>query len=178
MALFTYGQAKAVTVQNQWLPGRFATVWGVNLNAPAVNPDGIDIEYGKIVGLTQSGLGSNAYTVADVTAQTTSFGVIVRTTDGGIGMEDEWISKPRTNTPLSVYSLTDNNNYIIAVPVLTGHSPAVGGQVYVNHEATTVGSVETADDAGSVALTGWVYASTAYQPTAGSGKAVLIQRTL
>lgn len=178
MALFTYGKPKMVIQQNLWLPGRFSIVWGVNLNAPAVNKDDIDIEYGKIVQLNQTGVDSNSYAIEDVSGSTTRFGVIVRTTDGGIGVEDEWISKPRTNTPLSVYSLTDNNNYVIAVPIMAGHSPSVGDQVYVNHEGSTTGAVETDDDGGSVALTGWTFASEAYQPTEGAGRAVLIQRKL
>ncbi len=178
--LFTYGDVKTVIKQNEWLPGVFATAWGVNLNAPATKAADLEIEYGEVVQLNQSGLGGNAsYNVVRVSGSTTAFGVIVRTTDGAIGLEDECVERPRTAQTLSVYPLANPDTFKIAVPVEDDETPVVGNAVYASISAGNEGAVRT--DVGTsegVAVTGWKFASTKYQPTKGSGYAVIIERTL
>jgi len=176
--LFTYGDVKTVPKQNEWLPGVFATTWGVNLNAPAVKASSLSIEYGEIVKLSSLGLVGNAsYKAERMASGTTTMGVILRTTDGQIGMEDTWIERPRSATALSVYPLASPNTFKIAVPVYTDQEPAVGGQVYVSYATDHEGSVRT-DNTSAVTATGWKFASTRYQPTKGAGYAVIIERTV
>ncbi len=175
--LSTYGNPKTVIRQNEWLWGRFATAWGVPLNAPVVVGN-VDIEYGKILSLTQSGLNSNAYVGALVTnADNLVYGVVIRTTDGQISMEQGFTERPRTNTPVSVYPLASPNAFVVAVPLMAGQTPTVGGAVFVSHNAGSQGAVRT-NDTNARALTGWVFASTAYTPTTSDSLAVLIQRVV
>jgi hypothetical protein len=178
--LFDYGQVKTVPKQNEWLPGVFATAHGVNLNKAGYKDADLSIEYGEIVELSQNGLDANAgYNVTRVDANTTVFGVILRTTDGQIGMEDEWVERPRSKTAVSVYPLASVNNFMVAVPVEEDEVPVVGEAVYVSVVDGSEGSVrEDVDTDKGVALTGWVYAGAKYKATKGDGYAVVIQRTL
>jgi len=175
--LSTYGNPKTVIRQNEWLWGRFATAWGVNLNAPVV-AGSVDIEYGKILKITQSGLNSNAYVGALPTdTASLSYGVVLRTTDGQISMEGGFLERPRTNTPVSIYPLATANNFVVAVPLMAGQTPTIGNAVYVSHNAGSEGAVRT-DDTNARAITGWTFASTAYTPTTSDSLAVLIQKTV
>lgn len=175
--LYTYGDVLGVSQQNKWLPGQFADAWGVNLNAPAVKATSLEIEYGEVVGISGGGINSNAYTIARVTEQTTDFAVVVRTTDGAISMEDEWIEAPRTHTPISVYPIDSANHYTIAVPLVDGETPTVGSAVYVSYNTDEEGAVRT-DNTNGTALTGWVFASTKYQPTDSDDYCVLIRQSV
>lgn len=176
--LYTYGNRLTVTRQNHWLPGRFSTAWGVNLNAPAVKDPALAIEYGEIVALTGGGQGANAYVIGRVAGNSTRFGVILRTTDGQINMEGAWVETPRTHNPLSVYPLgTAPNYFTVAVPLQAGQVPVVGANAFVGVGAGVEGAVRT-DATNGVALTGWVFASTAYQPTDSNSLVVLIQKTV
>jgi len=175
--LVTYGNVKTVPIQNQWLWGQFATAWGVPLNAPTVS-GAVDIEYGKILKITQSGLNSNAYVGALPTDHASlSYGVVIRTRDGQIDMEEGFIERPRTNTTVSIYPLNAPNYFVVAVPLMAGQTPTIGEQAYVSHNAGSEGAVRT-DDTNARELTGWVFASTAYKPTTSDSLAVLIQKTV
>lgn len=178
--LFTYGDTKTVPVQNQWLPGVFATAHGVNLNKAGYKVPTLAIEYGEIVALTQNGLNSSAgYNIARVKSGDTHFGVILRTTDGQIGMEDTFIERPRSATAVSIYPLSSANNFQVAVPVQDGETPVVGNGVFVSIVAGSEGSArEDVDTDKGIAVTGWTYATTKFKPTKGAGYAVIIQRTL
>lgn len=178
--LFTYGDTKTVPKVNEWLPGVFATAWGINLNAPAVKASTLAIEYGEVVELGTVGLGGNAsYKVTRVDSGTTSFGVVLRTTDGQIGMEDTWMERPRSATALSVYPLASPNTFKVCVIVEDDETPVVGEQVYATYTDGSQGAVRT--DVGTsegVILTGWTFATTKFKPTKGAGYAVVIQRTV
>jgi len=178
--LFEYGDIKTVPKQGEWLPGVFATAHGVNLNKAGFKPKSLEIEYGEIVSLTQNGIGDNAgYNIARVADSSTLFGVIVRTTDGQISMEDDWITRPRSKTAVSVYPLANVNNFMIAVPVRSGQTPTIGNDVYVSYASNWQGSVQTSPGStDGIKLTGWVFASTKFKPTKGDGEAVIIQRVL
>jgi hypothetical protein len=178
--LFTYGNVKTVPKQNEWLPGVFASAWGINLNAPATKASDLAIEYGEIVQLNTVGMAGNAsYKVVRVSASSTKFGVIIRTTDGQIGMEDEWLERPRAAQTLSVYPLSSPNSFKVAVIVEAGETPVVGEQVYVSYDTGEEGSVRiTAGSTVGIALTGWTFATAKYKPTKGVGYAVVIQRTV
>lgn len=178
--LFQYGDTYTAIQQGKWLPGVFATTHSVNLNKAGFKAKSLEIEYGEIVGLTQNGIGANAgYNIARVASGSTLFGVIVRTTDGQISMEDDWIVRPRSKTAVSVYPLANVNNFMIAVPVRSGQTPTVGNDVFVSYANDWQGSVQTsAGSTDGIKLTGWVFASEKYKPTKGSGEAVIIQRVL
>lgn len=178
--LFTYGTFKAIPKQNEWLPGVFATAHGVNLNKTGIKAPALDIEYGEIVKLTEFGLSApGAYKVERVASGTTAFGVILRTTDGQISMEEGIIERPRSRTAMSIYPLASANNFKIAVPVDSAQTPVVGDAVYVSYESGKQGSVRTNVDTNKgIALTGWTFATEKYKPTNGAGYAVVIQRTL
>lgn len=175
--LYEYGKVKDIIRQNEWLPGRFASAWGVNLNAPAVIALNLAVEYGEILEIAQNGVASNAYTATRVDDGTASFGVLLRTTDGGINMEDGFIERPRVNTPHSIYPCNAPNYFMIAVPLVSGQTPAVGGAVYVHHTGDDAGAVRT-DATTATALTGWTFASLKYQPTKSSDYVVLIQKSV
>ena len=176
--LYTYGNRLTVTRQNHWLPGRFASAWGVNLSAPAVKDPALAVEYGEIVALSGGGQNANAYVIGRVAGNSTVFGVILRTTDGQISMEGAWVETPRTHTPLSVFPLgTAPNYFTVAVPLQAGQTPVVGEAVFVGTGAGVEGAVRTNDTNGT-ALTGWVFASTSYQPTDSDSLVVLIQKSV
>lgn len=175
--LYEYGKVKDVIRQNEWLPGRFASAWGVNLNAPAVIAPTLSVEYGEILEIAQNGVSSNAYTLTRVDSGTTSFGVLLRTTDGGINMEDGFIERPRVNTPHSVYPCDAPNYFMVAVPLVDGQTPTVGGTVYVSYNTDEEGAVRT-DSTSATALTGWTFASTKFQPTKSDDYVVLIQKSV
>jgi len=178
--LFSYGDIKMVPKQNEWLTGVFATAHGVNLNKTGWKASTLAIEYGEIVELTQNGLNAvNGYNVDRVASDSTAFGVILRTTDGQISMEEQWIERPRSKTALSIYPLASVNNFMVAVPVEDGEVPVVGNGVFVSIVAGSEGSVrEDVDTNKGIALTGWTYATAKYKPTKGDGYAVVIQKTL
>lgn len=178
--LFQYGDTYTAIQQGKWLPGVFATTHGVNLNKAGFKAKSLEIEYGEIVSLTQNSINANAgYNIARVADSSTLFGVIVRTTDSQISMEDDWIVRPRSKTAVSVYPLANVNNFMIAVPVRSGQTPTVGSDVYVSYASNWQGSVQTsAGSTDGIKLNGWVFASTKYKPTKGSGESVIIQRVL
>lgn len=178
--LFTYGTFKAIPRQNEWLPGVFATAHGVNLNKTGIKAPSLDIEYGEIVKLTEFGLDApSAYKVERVASGTTDFGVILRTTDGQISIEEGIIERPRSRTAMSIYPLASANNFKVAVPVEAGQTPVVGSDVYVSYVADKEGSARTsAGSSAGIKLTGWTFATEKYKPTNGAGYAVVIQRTL
>lgn len=178
--LFQYGDFKAVPRQNEWLTGVFATEHGVNLNKTGFKPINLTIEYGEIVALAQNGLDANAgYNISRVEASSTKFGVVLRTTDGQIGVEDDFIERPRSRTAVSIYPLASVNNFQVAVPVEAGQEPVVGGAVYVSVASGKEGAVRTSAGTNEgVALAGWTFATTKYKPTKGSGEAVIIQRVI
>ena len=178
--LFTYGDIKTVPKQNVWLAGVFATAHSVNLNKTGYKAPTLAVEYGEIVELTQNGLGANAgYNIDRVASDSTSFGVILRTTDGQISLEEDWIEAPRSKTAVSIYPLADVNNFMVAVPVESGQTPTVGGAVFVSVANDSEGAVRTsAGTSEGLALTGWTFATTKYRPTKGAGECVVIQRTL
>ena len=178
--LFTYGDIKTVPKQNEWLPGVFATSHGVNLNKAGVKASDLSIEFGEIVAIAQNGLGANAgYTVTRVASTTSKFGVVLRTTDGQISLEEEWIERPRSKTALSIYPLANANNFMVAVPVVSGQTPVVGEAVFVSYETGKDGAVRTNVDTNKgIALTGWTFATAKFKPTKGAGECVIIQRTL
>lgn len=175
--LYEYGTTKDVIRQNEWLPGRFASAWGVNLNAPAVIATTLAVEYGEILEIAQNGVSSNAYTLTRVDNATTSFGVLLRTTDGGINMEDGFIERPRVNTPHSVFPCDAPNYFMVAVPVVTDQTPTIGSAVYVHNAGADAGAVRT-DVTNGTALTDWVFASTKFKPTNSDDYVVLIQKSV
>lgn len=175
--LFTYGSPKMVIKQNEWLPGRFATAWGVNVNGTGVKASNLDIEYGEILKITAGGLGANAdYVCERVAALTTKMGVVLRTTDGQINMEEGMIERPRSANALSIYPLDSSNAFTVAVPIIAAQSVTVGAQVYVCIVDGSEGAVQATNANSALTLTGWVFASAPYQPTKGAGLAVLIKR--
>lgn len=176
--LFTYGDVPMVIKQNQFLPGVFVDAWGVNLNAPATKASNLSIEYGEIVELNKKGLTANAsYAIDRVDDATTAFGVVVRTTDGQISLEDQWVERPRSAQTLSVYPLISANKFGIVVPVAPSQTPTVGGAVYVRNVGDYAGAVQTAassEGTAGTAISGWVFGSAKFRPTKGAGEAVII----
>lgn len=175
--LYEYGQPNMVIKQNQWLPGRFATTWGVPLTAPGVIAPTLSVEYGEILEISQSGIDSNSYVCTRVDSGTTDFGVLLRTTDGGINMEDGYIERPRVNTPHSIYPLGAPNYFMVAVPIVADQTVTVGNDVYVNYDGDTAGAVQT-DGSDATELTDWVFASEPFTPTTSDDEVVLIQKSI
>jgi len=176
--LYTYGEVKTVTQQGDWLPGRFATAWGVNLNAPAVKASNLAIEYGELVKLVQKGLDSNAYTIERVAAGTTQFGVILRTTDGQVSIEEGFIERPRNTNVLSVYPLSAPNYFVVAVPIIASQNVTIGATPSACIVSGSEGAVQVGTGNGGIALTGWVFASKPYKPTTSASEVVLIQKAV
>lgn len=175
--LYTYGNRPNVAKQGLYLPGQFATAWGVNLNAPSVKVRSVDYEYGEIVELGGGGNTSNAYTIARVDSGTTSFGVILRTRDGLIDMEAAIAEQPRKDQTISVYPTSAPNYFQVAVILAANEAPSVGDAVYVSYNAGEEGSVRN-DATSALALTGWVFASERYKPTDGDDYVAIIQKSI
>ena len=176
--LYTYGNPKTVIKQNEWLPGRFATAHGVNLNVQAVKAPSLAIEYGELVKLVSNGLDANAYSVERVAAGVTKFGVIIRTVDGQISLEDGFIERPRSNNTLSVYPLSAPNYFVVAVPIIASQSVTIGSQVYACIVSGSEGAVQATNANSAITLTGWEFASKPYKPTSSATEVVLIKKTV
>lgn len=181
--LFAYGSTKAVAQPNLLLPGNFYDTLAVPAKVPAVlNAPTLVVEYGEIVELVKKGITANGNEIKRVGSGTTSFGVILRDTAGGLSVSQKFIEAPRPEQALSIYPLLKEGQYFaIAIPVESGQSPVVGNDVYVSIVSGSEGSVRT--DASTtpvkgIKVDGWVYASTKYKPTNGNGECVIIARKL
>jgi len=176
--LFTYGSPKMVIIQNQWLAGQFATAWGVNVNAVGIKATALAIEYGELVKLTETGMAGNSfYTVERVASETTKFGVILRTTDGQIGLEEGFIERPRGNN-MSIYPLAGANFFMVAVPIIASQSVTIGAVPYACIVSGSEGALQAGSANFGIALTGWAFASLPYAPTKGAGLCALITKTV
>ena len=177
--LYQYGKLPTVIKQNTWFPGMFATAWGVNVNATGVLGADIAIEYGELVKIAELGADASAnFSVTRVAADTTKFGVILRTTDGQINMEATAIERPRTNTPMSVYPLSASNYFRVAVPIIASQVVTIGAVPSACIVSGSEGAVQVGTGNGGIALTDWVFASKPFKPTGSNSEVVLIEKTV
>lgn len=171
--LFTYGKLKRTATKpgTNHLPGTYFTAYGVQYGAAAFNNTANNTEPGEVVEITASG--DKGYTVKRATANLTvnTAAIVLRDVVGvrtiQAGVLEEYVAN---KVPITIVPATAAAGWSIVVPIVATETPAVGGAVYVGiNGAAKLGAIyanaQGTNGANSIALTGWKFASTRFNPT-------------
>lgn len=181
---FTYGRVnKYATVPGtNHLPGSYFTAYGIQYGAGAVNISSQTTEPGEIVEISKST--DKGYIVKRATASITAAtaAIVLRDVMGVNTIEAGIFQEYAAGKIMTVVPVSAPQGWSIVVPVLDDETPVVGNTVYVGlgTNGTTLGAIYDAaqgvDGVDSIALTGWTFATTKFQPTTSDSYAVVIQK--
>jgi len=181
--LFTYGKLKRTcTVPGEnFLPGTYYTAYGIQYGAGAFNVTANSMEPGEpveIVGSTDKG-----YNVKRATSSITEAtgGIILRDVMGVNAIQEGVFEEYLPGKAMSFLPFSAPVGWSVAVPVVIGQTPAVGGVVYIGlgTGSSVLGAVYAAAQGGgsdTLALTNWKFASAKFTPTTSTSLCAIITR--
>lgn len=187
---FGFGKGSAIVKRNGHFPGQQYGALGPRIVVPGLNTNSTyDTEwqygFGEIVKILDFKDGAYQFRPMITGDNATQLAVIMRDTVGGVSpLEQGPIPYGKSNVPVSLYLLSEEQHGPIAVPCAAIASVAVGGTPYVGlgTNGTVAGSVYGAAQGGggadSVALTGYEFKSLPYKPSDTNAYAVIIGKKL
>lgn len=186
---FGFGNGSAIVKRLGHFPGQQYGALGGRLVVPAMNTNSTyDTEhqygFGQIVKVLDFKEGAYQFRPMITSDNATKLAVIMRDIVGGNLLQDGPIPYGKSNVPVSLWLLEEEQYGSIAVPCAAIASVAVGGTPYVGlgTNGTVSGSVYGAAQgvggADSVALTGFEFKTLPYQPSDTAAYAVIIGKKL
>ena len=187
---FGFGNVSPIVKSIGHFPGQQYSVLGPRLVVPGLNTDSsYDTEYqygfGEIVKILNYKEGAYQFRPMITGDNATMLAVIMRDMVGGVSPLTEGpIPYGKSNVPVSLYLLSEEQHSAISVPCASITAIAVGGTPYVGlgTNGTVAGSVYGAAQgiagADSVALTGFEFKTLPYKPSDTSAYAVIIGKKL
>lgn len=186
---FGFGNGSAIVKRMGHFPGQQYGALDTRLVVPGLNTNATyDTEYqygfGEIVKVLDGKDGAYQFRPMITADTATKLAVIMRDIVGGNLLQDGPIPYGKSNVPVSLWLLEEEQYGAIAVPCAAIASVAVGGTPYVGlgTNGTTAGSVYGAAQgvggADSVALTGFEFKTLPYKPSDTAAYAVIIGKKL
>jgi len=186
---FGLGSGSMIVKRNGHFPGQQYSVLGGRLVIPGLNTHSTyDTEwqygFGEIVKILDYKDGAYQFRPMITGDDATQLAVIMRDIVGGATVTDGPIPYGKSNVPVSLYLLSEEQHGAMTVPCAAIASVAVGGTPYVGlgTNGTTAGSVygaaQGSGGADSVALTGYEFKTLPFQPSDTSAYAVVIGKKL
>ena len=186
---FGFGSGSMIVKRNGHFPGQVEGVLGQKLAVPGLNTHSTyDTEwqygFGETVKILDFKEGAYQFRPMITGDNATQLAVIMRDTVGGVSIQDGPIPYGKSNVPVSLFLLSEENHWTITVPCAAIASVAVGGTPYVGlgTNGTTAGSYYGAAQGGggadSVALTGYEFKTLPFKPSDTNAYAVKIGKKL
>ena len=186
---FGFGNGSVIVKSLGHFPGQQYSTLGPRLVVPGLNTNSTyDTEwqygFGEIVKVLDYKDGAYQFRPMITGDNANQLAVIMRDIVGGSSVEAGPIPYGKSNVPVSLYLLSEEQHGAIAVPCAAIASVAVGGTPYVGlgTNDTVAGSVYGAAQGGggadSVALTGYEFKTLPYKPSDTDAYAVIIGKKL
>ena len=186
---FGFGGVSMIVKKLGHWPGQQYSVLGPRIVVPGLNTDTTyDTEYqygfGEIVKVLEYKEGAYQFRPMITEDTAAKCAVIMRDIVGASVTTGGPIPYGKSNVPVSLFLLSDEQYALIPVPCALATSVAVGGTPYIGlgTNGTTAGSVygaaQGASGVDSIVLTGWEFKTLTYKPSDTSALAVIIGKKL